>query len=153
MRFRFVFLVSLSMWRRLRFADIYVSCSHGGGGGERVLWRAVEVVFEVHRQKKIPMTCVIYTGDGVSRDEILQLALVSASLRTLSTSADVPFCFVCFPLCGHRNERKKTNFRIVLVLTCVDLATTCSLCSFDREYSSRIRRIRSLRCLVRVLAR
>lgn len=44
----------------------------GGGGGERVLWRAIHVLSKLKKEKNLPLHVMIYTGDtGLSPTDIL----------------------------------------------------------------------------------
>lgn len=51
--------------------------SNAGGGGERVLWLAIQALADLH-DKGLPLHIFIYTGDlGVTSEEILKRAEVS----------------------------------------------------------------------------
>jgi hypothetical protein len=55
-----------------------LNCSDGGGGGERVLWHAIQALVEA-RQKigKDNFQIVIYSGDvGVRQEDIINRAKV-----------------------------------------------------------------------------
>lgn len=61
---------------RYMFVGFFHPHSHGGGGGERVLYEAIRY----HQQSDRSIVCVVYTGDiaplpnGVSKDEMLHKA-------------------------------------------------------------------------------
>lgn len=73
-----------SLWRSALFwplvLNVTLLASHAGGGGERVLWRAVEETLALFAANQRPVQCVIYTGDAASDADIVQLAQVRCSL-------------------------------------------------------------------------
>ena len=76
-------LSSSSRPKRPLVLGIFHPFCNAGGGGERVLWTAVEYMQRVHGDE---VMCVIYTGDWpeVAKEEILKGAMVSFSSLELS---------------------------------------------------------------------
>lgn len=92
-----------SRWRTRRRYNVAVGavvvgffhpfCS-GGGGGERVLWRAVRTLASVSKTLGRPLHVLIYTGDvGVPPEDVL--SGVSRQFQITIDRSDLPVSFVC----------------------------------------------------------
>src|SRR5690348_7422614 len=52
--------------------------THGGGGGERVLWQAIQSMAENRKSTREDFQVVVYSGDiGIEEDHIIRSAMVT----------------------------------------------------------------------------
>ena len=64
--------------------------SNGGGGGERVLWRAVQETLAEFAANRRSIRCVVYTGDcDVDATQILKLCQVCLYQYMIFCRADL----------------------------------------------------------------
>lgn len=84
----------------------------GGGGGERVLWRAVRALADVSKDLRQPLHVLIYTGDvGASPEDIL-----FGVKRQFDISVDAEALPVSFVYLSTRNFLDPGNYPIFTIL-------------------------------------